>query len=75
MPTAHVRARLAEELRPIILDVPAVADLLGVKVDTVWKWRQRKVTPPEDGTVSGQPWWWEDTLLGWAEATGRTAVR
>lgn len=53
------------------LDVPAVAERLGVKVDTVWKWRYRQLLPGEDGTVSGQPWWWPATIDNWATSTGR----
>lgn len=57
--------------RVVPLDVPGVAERLGVKVGTVWKWRGRKVLPPEDGTVSGQPWWWPETIDAWAKETGR----
>ncbi len=54
------------------LDVSGVAERMGVKVDTVWKWRYRQVMPGEDGLVSGQPWWWPETLRVWAAQTGRT---
>lgn len=57
--------------RPIPLDVPAVAARLGVKVDTVWKWRQRARLPPEDGRVSGSPWWWPESIDEWRKETGR----
>ena len=57
---------------PTPLDVPAVATRLGGERDTVWKWRTRNRLPPEDGTVSGQPWWWPETIDTWAVATGRT---
>lgn len=56
---------------PTPLDVPAVAARLNVERDTVWKWRTRKLLPPEDGTVSGAPWWWPETIDAWAKATGR----
>lgn len=56
---------------PTPLDTEAVADRLGVKVGTVWKWRSRGVMPPEDGTVSGAPWWWLETIDPWAAETGR----
>lgn len=53
------------------LDVPAVATRLGVERDTVWKWRSRDVLPPADGTVSGKPWWWPETIDRFAAETGR----
>lgn len=53
------------------LDAGAVAERLGVRVDTVHKWRWRQILPGEDGLVSGQPWWWPATIDAWARQTGR----
>lgn len=53
------------------LDVPAIAALLGVQRDTVYKWRTRGVIPTEDGRVSDQPYWWPGTIERWATSTHR----
>lgn len=61
-----------------------VAELLGVRVETVHQWRFRsKVAPetaraaplpdPEWGIVSGVPLWTRRQILAWAEETGRAA--
>ncbi len=53
-----------------------IAERLGVKLATVYMWRQRKedfrIPMPEPrGTVSGVPWWsWRD-VEKWARKTGR----
>lgn len=48
-----------------------VAELLGVKRDTVMKWVQRRRIPTADSTVDGKPAWRRSTVVRWAEETGR----
>jgi hypothetical protein len=48
-----------------------IADLLGVKRETVVRWKMRGLLPEPAGTVSGNPWWSDDTILAWAKETGR----
>lgn len=49
-----------------------VADFLGVKRGTVHQWQYRKNFPPPDWeSVNGAPAWNEQTIVGWAIATGR----
>lgn len=48
-----------------------IADLLEVAVATVSTWRHRGVMPEPYTVVSGRPAWRLETILGWAEETGR----
>lgn len=64
------------------LDVEAVAKLMGIKPNSVARSRLRQTFPPEDGTVSGRPYWWPETLAAWKKeklpprtATGAHAPR
>lgn len=54
-----------------LLGTREIADLLGVKLETVHMWRTRGVLPPPYTVVSDRPAWREETILGWAEETGR----
>lgn len=44
-----------------------IADRLGVKRATVHTWVRRKVLPPSQGIVSGQPAWQWTTIEAWAQ--------
>jgi hypothetical protein len=47
-----------------------IADRLGVKEDTVRKWRTRGNFPePEPTTVGGRPWWQWGRVEAWAIET------
>lgn len=48
-----------------------VADLLGVRLDTVMKWRQRQLLPASVATVGGRPVWNRETIVRWARSSGR----
>lgn len=49
-----------------------VANLLNYPIGTAYMWRARKVLPDPDYLVGGRPaWWWHQTILPWAQATGR----
>jgi len=48
-----------------------LAKLLGVKETTVQQWRFRRVLPSADYTVNGMDAWRLETILQWAEQTGR----
>lgn len=48
-----------------------VAELLGVKVKTVWTWGDRGQLPERDFTVNGKPAWKLSTIERWARKTGR----
>lgn len=54
-----------------LLGVAEIAALLGVKQRTVHQWRQRKLLPPRDATVSALPAWRRATIITWARQTGR----
>lgn len=60
-----------EVVREMPLGMAEVAELLEVKRGTVAQWRTRGVFPEPELTVGGSPAWWETTVLGWAETTGR----
>lgn len=51
-----------------------VADICGVKVDTVYQWATRGVLPPVGAMVSGTRLWARDVIVDWATASGRLAV-
>jgi predicted DNA-binding transcriptional regulator AlpA len=48
-----------------------VAEMLGVKITTVYQWRHRKVSPEPDFIVNGLPAWDRATIEEWARETGR----
>lgn len=48
------------------LDVEAVAAMAGIAPATVRQKRWRQTFPPEDGMVSGRPYWWPETIVAWA---------
>lgn len=54
-----------------VVGLPEIADLLEVERATVHMWHYRRVLPPPYTVVSGRPAWRLETVLGWAEATGR----
>lgn len=53
------------------LDVEAVAALAGIAPASVRQRRWRQTFPPEDGMVSGRPYWWPETLEAWKRAGKR----
>jgi hypothetical protein len=48
-----------------------LADLAGVKYETVRTWRARDVTPKPDVVISRVPLWLEATIVRWLQETGR----
>lgn len=48
-----------------------IAELLGVKRNTVDMWRVRGVFPSPRWTVGGRPCWNQSDVLAWARATRR----
>lgn len=48
-----------------------IAERLGVRRDTVHKWRHRGVLPEPDWIISSLPVWEWETIRAWAENTGR----
>lgn len=62
----------APTVREIPIGIDDVARRLGVKADTVQKWRRRDVGfPLEAGSLSGAPYWWAADVDHWASKTGR----
>ena len=58
-----------------LLTSTEVADLLGVKVNTVTAWRSRHRMPEPDVTYGRTPLWREDTILAWqGRRTPRTQL-
>ena len=49
------------------LDVEAVAAIAGITPASVRQKRWRQTFPPEDGMVSGRPYWWPETITAWGE--------
>ena len=61
----------AEPVPADLVGISEVADLLGVELATVHTWRTRGVMPEPFTLVSDRPAWRLETVLGWAESTGR----
>lgn len=58
-----------------LLDLAAIADLLGVAHRTATTWRTRGVLPPPDFTISNRPGWRRATILRWARKRTSTHPR
>lgn len=54
-----------------LVGIPEIAQALEVAPATVSIWRQRGIFPKPAAIVSDRPAWRLETVLGWAEATGR----
>lgn len=61
-------------IRERVLDVEAVAAMMGVRRQTVHVWRTRGVMAESDMVLSGAPAWYESTVLAWAHRTGRQPI-
>lgn len=48
-----------------------IAEVLGVKPQTVHMWHYRHLLPTPRWQVSGKPAWRQGDVLAWAEKTGR----
>lgn len=55
-------ACLTSVVRERVLGKQELAELLGVKPDTVKAWRLRHLMPEPDLTVNGLPAWWLSTV-------------
>lgn len=62
---------MTRTIREAPLGIAEIAHLLEVKPGTVAQWRQRHIFPHPELTVNRLPAWWADTIIEWAEATGR----
>ena len=60
---------MPDDIEPVGL--AEIAGRLGVQRDTVDKWRTRGLLPPPRWTVGGRPAWAWDTIVRWANETGR----
>ncbi len=49
-----------------------IADMFGVHVVTVDRWRRDGVLPPAEAALRRGPVWEKQTIVDWAAATGRT---
>lgn len=65
----------ATRVREPVFDIAGVAELAGVKVETVHQWRWRKLLPPPDVSLRRGPLWYETTIRHWLEETGRVRAR
>ena len=52
-------------IREEVLGLSDLADRIGAKRATAYKWQQRGQLPAPDLTVSGQPAWWASTVDAW----------
>ena len=57
--------------RGVLVGPTEVADLLGVKVTTVYQWVHRSLVPEPWDTVSGTRLWARSVIEDWARETGR----
>jgi predicted DNA-binding transcriptional regulator AlpA len=48
-----------------------IAELLGVKPQTVHQWHYRGLLPEPRWQVSGKPAWLQSDIFDWADQTGR----
>jgi predicted DNA-binding transcriptional regulator AlpA len=64
----------AAELLESIVGPQEVADMLGVKVETVWQWRKRDILPMPARVISKVPLWSAAAINSWAEETGRLTL-
>lgn len=55
-----------------LVDIEAVARILGVKRETVRMWRHRRLLPDPEWYLNGGPIWRLSTIEAWAKETGRT---
>lgn len=67
---SEVTEEPAETVAPVIvreqvLGLADLADRVGAKRATAYKWQHRGQLPAPDLTVSGQPAWWESTVDAW----------
>lgn len=56
-------------LNPYRLQIPAIADRLGISGTLATKWAQREVLPSPDGRRQTGAWWWSTTIETWARET------
>jgi len=59
-----------------VIDLPGIAELLGVKVTTPQQWRQRGQLPDPDvpmfpDAFPDKPLWYKSTIITWAKQTNR----
>lgn len=57
-----------------MLTTEDVANMVGVKVNTIRQYRLRGVFPAPDGHVGRTPWWKPETVTAW-QATRRPGGR
>lgn len=51
-----------------LMDLPAIAALMGVKPRTANAWRDRGVLPEPEFKLSGRPGWRRSTIEAWARS-------
>lgn len=56
-------------LPPYRLQLPAIADRIGVHWNLAAKWARREVLPHPDGRGPTGAWWWSTTIDAWATET------
>lgn len=57
---------------PGIVDRPALAERLGIDVESITRYISRGDAPKPDGMMGGRPWWFEATVAVWiAQRPGR----
>lgn len=59
------RTRTAERIVPEILGVAEIADVSGLKADTITKYRSLGKFPAPDWTTARQDLWSRETILRW----------
>ena len=57
-----------------LVDIPTIADRLGVERRTVDMWRHRDLLPAPDFPQLRHPVWTWETIRAWAESTNRLEV-
>lgn len=58
---------MTEPKIPGYLSATDIAEKLGVRVETIHRYRHRKELPPEDAKFGRSPAWKEETIEKWRE--------
>lgn len=65
-------AQVAASSQDPLLGFAEIAELAGVKVQTTWEWKKRRILPEPDRVLKpNKSQWKRSRILAWLESTGR----